>query len=368
MSWVVDSRDLLAEARAWLTSRVGYRPDASSVADQMVETGAMIAQEIFDVLGTDVLPGIEVALLERDGFVYVTASSARATLTVTADTIGPHTLAAGETVRAGGIDWALSAPLTVLPGATSGTGEVVAVDPGAAPNSITTAAAVTNTTTSWVEAASLTLTQTGTDTETADQYLQRGRKLRRISSPQLILPQDYADYIEIFVTGVARAAVYDGYNPADGSTGNERMNAVCAINAQGEPVGSVISAAAKAAMQARRESSFKVNMVDPTYTTVSSAFSFTTMPGYSPADVGQRARDAVRDELSPARHGLPRTNDEPLWRRVTTIYRRELETVAQLVDGLDRITDFTLNGGSADVTLAGAFPLPRPGTITATPA
>lgn len=369
MNWVVDSRDLIADARAWLGERIpNYRPDPAGVTDQMIETGAMIAQEILDVLGSDILPGIESALLERDGFLRQQATSARGTFAVVADTVGPHTLKAGESVRAGGVDWVLSEDLTVAPAATTATVAVTAIEPGAEPNGITTTPAVTNSTVSWIDTATLTLTQTGAPEWTVDEHLEKGRKLRRISSAQLILPQDFADFIEIFVTSVARGCTYDGYNPADSSTGNERMVAVSAIDAQGEWVGSTVAAIAQAAMAAQRESSFKVNMVAPTYTTANSAFSFTTLPGYLPSEVKPRAEAAVRAAMSPANHGLPRTNDEPAWRRVAYLYRRELETVAQLVDGVDLITAFTLNGGTSDVALPGAFPLPRAGTVVGTAA
>lgn len=368
--WTVDDRDLISTAHQYLAGAVpGYVRDDASPLSQMITTGAATAQEVLDFLAADVLPNVEAQMLANDGIERRSATSARADYTVTADTVGPHTLPAGEFITAGGVQWYLPDDLDVASGDTEASGEVIAVEPGSAPNSITTTSATTDSSYGWIESGEITLTADGTDDEELDAYLIRGRKLRRLYGPQLILPQDYADYCEAAVEGVARACVYDGYNPTGPTTGNERMVAVSLIDADGAWVGSTIAAAADAAMQAKRESSFVVHIVQPTFTTINVAFTFTLAPGAVASEVKAAAEAAVEEYLSPALYAGPRNGDDPLWRREEKVYWREVEAVIQGVEGLDRITACTLNSlSTTDVTMSGAFPLPTPGTIVGTAA
>lgn len=368
--WTVDGRDLVASSHQYLAAAIsGYVRDDSSPLSQMISTGAVTAQEVLDFLGADVLPNVESQLLVNDGIGRRAATSARGTLTVNSDAVGPHTLAGGEYVSAGGVDWYLADDLDVGSGLSTGTQTVIAVEPGSAPNTITTAAATTATSYAWIDTAEVALTLAGTDEETVDEHLERGRKLKRLYGPQLILPQDFADYCEAAVDGVARACVYDGYDPTGPSTGNERMVSLSLIDADGAWVGSTIATAAETAVEAKRESSFVVHFVQPTFTTVNVAFTFTVVPGAVAADVKDAAETAVESYLSPANYAGPRNSDDPLWRRVDKVYWREVEAVIQSVEGVDRITACTLNGSATtDVTLSGAFPLPEAGTVVGTAA
>lgn len=366
----MDSRDLVETAHTYAATVIpGYVRDPASPLSAMIDTGAFTAQEINDFLGAEVLPALESELLVADGIERNTATAARCDLTVTAADDAGYTVTAGEQWIAGGIEWYLPADLVVANGDTTATAELVAVEPGIAPNTITTTAAVASSSYSWLTDAEVTLTQAGTAEETVDEHLLRGRKLKRLYGPQLILPQDFADYCEAAVTGVARACVYDGYDPTGPTTGNERMVSLSLIDSAGAWVGSTIQTAAATEVAAKRESSFVVHFVQPTFTTVNVAFTFTTVPGAVAAEVRAAAEQAVEDYLSPATYAGPRNGDDPAWRRVTKVYWREVEAVLQAVEGVDLITACTLNGSATtDVTLSGAFPLPQVGTNVGTAA
>jgi len=83
----------------------------------------------------------------------------------------------------------------------------------------------------------------------------------------------------------------------------------------------------------------------------------------------QARASAPSPRLSPRRWGMPPTGDATSsggWWNRPVVRHLELAAVLNQVDGLDYISALTLQGATSDVTLAGAIPLPRPGTITGT--
>src|SRR5690606_4047142 len=204
--------------------------------------------------------------------------------------------------------------------------------------------------------------------EDDDAYLARLSRELELMSPRPILPDDFA-VLAARVAGVARATAIDGYNPDDDTSDNERMVAVAAIDADGQAVPSGVKAQVEALLQSMREVSFVVHVIDPTYTEIDVAFTAKAFPGYAPADVQARAEQAVADYLSPAHWGLPPTGDDTAhggWWSQPVVRYLEVAAVLDRVEGLDYVSALTVDGGTSDVTLTGAIPLPKPGTIAGT--
>lgn len=141
---------------------------------------------------------------------------------------------------------------------------------------------------------------------------------------------------------------------------------VVPIDSAGLPISSQIKAALVADLQASREQGFLFSVMDPTYTTVDVAFSFTTYVGFDPAIVQAAAEAEATTAVSPATFGLPPGGDTLSWSNRTKVYMGEMYAAINATEGLDIVTALTLNGGTSDVALSGVGPLPLPGVIVGT--
>lgn len=151
---------------------------------------------------------------------------------------------------------------------------------------------------------------------------------------------------------------------------NERTISVALIDADGQPVSSGIKTTVDAMLQALREATFIVNIIDPEYTTIDVTFTATIHDGFSAADVITEAEAALADYLDPANWGLPPdgTGESREWINDDTVRYLDIATVINNVDGINAVTVLSLDGGTSDVTLSGAAALPQAGTITGTAA
>jgi hypothetical protein len=226
----------------------------------------------------------------------------------------------------------------------------------------------------------LTITQEaptagGIDEEDEEDYLDRLRERLQLLAPRPILARDFAIMAED-ISGVDRAIAIDGYNPADTTENNERMVAVAAVDEDGEAVSGPIKSEIDAYLQAHREINFIVNVFDPTYSDVDVTFAAVALPGFDPAVVEVSAEAAVTEYLSPKNWGLVTSGfgDSPEsqnWINQKILRYLELAQVINQVQGINYITSLTFRVppaafASTDVTLTGAVPLPRPGTISGT--
>jgi hypothetical protein len=143
----------------------------------------------------------------------------------------------------------------------------------------------------------------------------------------------------------------------------------------GDPVSAAASATVKAKLDAARLPNLNLYVIDPTYTTVDVTFTATSYPGWDPADVQARARQAVIDYLSPVGWGSPAGGEQPQWLAQTQVEAYELSEAINRVDGVWRATSImvALAGQTpaegANINLGGVNKpavLPRPGTITGT--
>ncbi len=144
---------------------------------------------------------------------------------------------------------------------------------------------------------------------------------------------------------------------------------VVPVDSAGLPVSSVVRAALIADLQASREQGFLFSVVDPVYTTIDVAFSFTSYGGFDPDVVKADAEAAAEAAVSPATFALAPYGDALLWIAQSKVYFGEMYAAINATLGLHIVTALTLNGvANTDVSLSGVGALPLPGVIVGTAA
>jgi uncharacterized phage protein gp47/JayE len=225
----------------------------------------------------------------------------------------------------------------------------------------------------WVAVNGVVLTGAttgGQDAEDDTTYLNRlVTHLQRLSQ-RPILPQDFAAMALDADPSVYRAVAIDNYNPADGTYNNERMVAVASIDANGAASSPTVKANIDAYLQANREVNFIVNVIDPKFTEIDVTTTVVATTGYTQDAVQASVEATIQQYLSPALWGqdptIVQSGAGQTWIESDTVYYNEVITAISNVVGVDRVVALTLNGGTADVSLAGPAALPQVGTIAVT--
>ena len=210
-------------------------------------------------------------------------------------------------------------------------------------------------------------TDGGVDAEDDDTYQARlVEELRVPGAP--ILEDDFAVRARS-VAGVHRAVAVKGYNPADSTYDNEGMVTVAVVAEDGTAVAPSVLSDVEDLLEDddRRIVNVDVHVVDPDFTAVNVVFVGVSKAGYDAATVEAAAEAAVADFLDPAVWGA--VDGDTDWSNRTVVRHQDVSAVLNAVDGFDHWTTLELNGGTADVTLAGPAPLPDPtstvsGTVT----
>jgi hypothetical protein len=259
-------------------------------------------------------------------------------------------------------DWTIEAGNTTLAAVP-----VEAVEEGADANGIEVGADLIDPLDGILSVAFEAPTAGGTDRETDDAYRNRLSEELRLMTPRPILPRDFA-VLAHRIGGVYRATAIDGLDPSDGSTNNERMVTVVAIDEAGQPISVDARAELEAYLESLREVNFIVHTIDPTYTTVDVEFEAVAWPGWDPAEVELDAEAAVAAYLDPVSFGRPPLigDEDADWVIDTDVRYLEVAEAINATPGLRYITMLEVNGGTADVTLTGYAPLPEAGAITGT--
>lgn len=368
-----DPDDLLAAALERIAAQLpGWTPNEahveyavlSEMTREAAETrllAADVADDVFrtygeKLIGLPAMPGI--------------AASGTATFTMT-DTTARTVPAGTQVLWPSGGDPVLFTTVAdvsnVAGSATTPNVQIAAAEPGTSANGLATATALELVDSlSFVASAQSTSASSGGQDPEADRaYLDRLtdslRLLRRIP----VLAEDFA-ILARDVVGVYRALALDGYNPANATSNNERMLAVAAVDSAGQPVSAAVLSALHARLDSEREVNFVVNTLAPTYTALTVTFTARTVKDGDPVAVKAAAEQAVKDYLSPAFWG---GGDErpPTWRFKPTVRYLDVVGVIAGTPGVAELTAVALDGGTADVTLAGAAPLPAANpTVTGT--
>lgn len=362
--------DLAQEAFAYLEDAVpGWLPAPGNLETWVIEATSQLAGELMDVASA-----VPASIFRYFGATILglppyAAQSATGTTTWTARDDAGYTIDAGTLVgiAAAGdeiVPFEVQEAYTIEPGQTSIADVlIVAVESGTDANGLTATPEVIDPL-DWVESIALVgATGGGVDAEEDDDYLNRLRELLTLLAPRPILPNDFAVMART-VPGVDRATAIDLYNADTGTSNVARCVTVVVADENGEPVGAAVKAQVDALLQSEREVNFLVFVVDPTYTEVDVAFTITVYPDFDADATLAAAIQAVNDYLSPANFGQVPYGDQPVWLSDTKVRYLEVAEAINRAEGVWYVASLTLNGGTADVALAGVGPLPRPGDVT----
>jgi hypothetical protein len=149
-------------------------------------------------------------------------------------------------------------------------------------------------------------------------------------------------------------------------SGQSRTVSVAVVDADGNALSATVMAAVAAYLDAKRELNFVVGAFAPTYTAVGVTATVVVSAGADPIAVQGAVVAALSAYLSPA-NWAGGDQSPPVWLAGYTLVRYlSVANVIEDVPGVDHITTgtFLVNGGTADVTLAGTAPLPTAGTMT----
>lgn len=372
----VDVDELIDQARDRLAERFpGYVPqeghldwavveEMARMAAETADVAAQVPDEIFSVFGRE---------LVKIGQIEGARAAGTARFTMIDDS--GYNIPAGTVVlwRVSGdehVAFSTTATLTIMPGNLSGDVDVTADDPGEHANELGPGPAelfehfATVATVELVDS-----TAGGVNPETDEAYRARLSDELQLSAPRPILPDDFA-VLARRTSGVHRALAIDGYNPADGTSGNARTVTLVPVDPDGQPVPAAVRDDLVADMQARREANFVVHTTEPTYTAVHIDFTVRRHTDALPDTVLGDTVAAVEEWISPANWGGG-DQSPPVWADKPTVRYLELAAVLSAVSGVRFVEDLTINNGTADVALPGVAPLPArlddptdPSTVT----
>lgn len=132
---------------------------------------------------------------------------------------------------------------------------------------------------------------------------------------------------------------------------------VVPINTANQPVSAGVSDAVLALLEETREVNFRFFAAAPTYTNLTITYTALADTGADPSAVATAIEAAVTEWLlawgkTPA--------DDREWVNTPTVRYLDLARVAGSAAGVAALTALTLNGGTGDVAMSGAAPLPSP--------
>lgn len=374
---VVDEGEIADAAYGVLADRVpGWEPSVGSLDTALLEAAVRLAVELRGLVAdvSDlIVQGLATSIfgMPRDD---ATAALVSATFTLVSASPG-FTIPAGTQFALSTPDGDLVAFETVadaVTSTTSATVEAAAVEPGTVGNGLGPGAGAMIDALPNVDGVAAASTSAGgAEGESDDAYLDRIARRMRLVAVHPILPLDFA-LLAVDVDGVHRAMALDGYDPVGGTFGNVRTVTVVVQDAAGQPVAGSVRTAVDALLQADREVGFVVNVIDPVYATLTVAATVVKSPDAVSAQVGADVQAALAAFLAPQSWGGPvGEGDVTTWASQPTVYRNQLIAVAGGVPGVVRVSALTINGGTADVTLAGGVPhalpnLSAPPTVTVT--
>jgi hypothetical protein len=220
-------------------------------------------------------------------------------------------------------------------------------------------------------------TTNGFDGQSMFDYLREIVGLLRMIALRPVLPGDFA-LLALRVPGVGRAIAMDLYDPATDTWGHERTITLVVTDPNGQRCPQPVKDEVKATLQALRETTFLVNVIDAKYQPVDVSYEVTAFAEQNPDVVQAACDEQLTAALSPANYRLgttspaitggevippPRPGEQPGRRFV-----RRNDTIG-LLDrsrGVDWVDDVELDGQHGDVELGSPTTLPQPGTIAGT--
>lgn len=311
------------------------------------------------------------------GIPALDASYAAVQSTWTASDTAGHTIAADTQVAiadnvGGQVGFRVRDDVAILAGGqTTALGAVVlqAISPGAAGSGLTGPVTAIDSL-AWLSTITLDggITTGGRDAESETEFRDRTSRRLQLISEAPIVALDFS-ILATDIAGVARAATKPLYNPVDATSNNAGMFTTALVDPAGGAVSSGVRAAVAALFGKLTLTGVVANVVDATYTTINVAFTATCYQGFNPVTVQASAIAAVRALLDPAVWGMPTYGDPGTsggWIDDLVVRPSEISAAINGVEGIHYVDTLTVNGATANVTMAGPFALPRPGTVGGT--
>jgi uncharacterized phage protein gp47/JayE len=365
-----DPDALAAAAWAYLQEQIpGLVPNDNSLLGHTIASWAQMLATSRDV--ASIVPDqiFEYYGSTLQNIVPIAAASSTVQATITAQDNAGYTIPAGTQFgfpRTGSdtVVFTNLADIVIPPGSTTAMGvTLTALIPGYGTNGLTGAMIAVTPLAFITAVAATTDAAGGVDGETSDAYLGRLVETLQLSTPRPVRASDFA-VLAHTIAGVYRALGIDNYNPADGTTDNERMVAISAVDIDGNAVSGTIQANIISYLESLREINFIVNWVDPTYTVINVVYSVHLTSGAVWAAVEADVDAAIRSYLSQATWGGGGTVP-PGWDPASTTARYlQLAGIIEAVAGVDYVVTLTLNGVAGDIPLTGVAPLANYGTIS----
>lgn len=376
----VDPEDLFQDFVDYMQSVIpGWEPSDGSldvwIAEAFAQIAAQVAESASDV-STDIFRWYGQNIT---GLPPVEAVAATSTVSFTVKDTAGYTIPAGTQLALTATDGTLvgfttvaNAVIPALSSSIAGVG-IIATEAGEDGNDLTGTVQLVDSL-AYVTAVTLGATTSGgSDAETDDAYLLRLVAEEQLRTVAPILARDFAQLAKR-VLEVDRAAYLDGYNTADGTSGNALMVTLVPVQADG----SNVSAPGKASIVAQFGEdgdtpaivNFVVNVADPHRTNVDVAFTATAEDNWDPADVKAAAEAAVATYLDPENWGLPSTGEQRKFEVQAKVRLGAIYRVLYDVDGLHDVSALTIEGVAADFTLpvtnSEPVPMPIPDAIVGT--
>lgn len=197
-------------------------------------------------------------------------------------------------------------------------------------------------------------TSGGVDDETDAEYLDRLADQLTLQSPRPITESDCAAYAVFVEPEVYRAAAVNGFDPADDSTGNERMITIFPIAEDG----GVVSVGAKTRLLAEFADVTEINMEvyidDPTMNTIDVVAEVAVWDGYTAASVATSVDAAIDAWLSATTWGRPPYGEVPTWIVETKVRYLSLAEIVRSVAGVRYIESLEVSRRVGAVTCTAA--------------
>lgn len=204
----------------------------------------------------------------------------------------------------------------------------------------------------------------GAAEESDDDYLDRLSRRLTLLTARPILASDHAllarDLAEQQGYEV-RALAVDLYNPADGTTDNERMVTVTMVDAAtAANVPPTLLTFVDDELQATREINFIINVVNPDRTPIDVEFAVVLYPGADPVGTLADAVAAVTDYF--VNWGQPANQENVAWISRPVVRHQDISTVINNVRGVDYWTSLNMRiapaaFAAADINLSGGSPI-----------
>jgi hypothetical protein len=364
---VLDADDLKQLGVNFLTDNLpGFAPTTGDFTDAVLTAVAQMMSYGLAQYGDPTTAMIRYAapiLFRTSPFSAVSATATSTWVTDgTTGTIPAGTYVTVQDASGAPVEFQVATSTVVTSPATTTTGvPLVAAEAGVAGNGLTGAAQIIDRVAFAVSCTLTTTSAGGVDDESDVDYVGRVTQLSPLIALRLILPGDFALAARLLVPGVARAGAIDQYEASTSTAGVARAVTVVVADSTGGNLSTPIKNQVAAIFAADRETTFESFVIDPTRTAITVAFAAVAYTGYDPTSVQAAAIQALTDFLSPALWGVPPNGDTSQWRDRPKVYFQDVVTALNNVDGLDHYTSLTVNGGTADVTLAGpGFGLPTP--------